>query len=87
MQAIGVKVQNGYGLTETSPVIAARRPNCNVRNIIEFTLKFMISTCLLITPVIVHVITQNEINRCKRIHCCSVGAKLKVIFKKKFKEL
>ncbi|KAL5560567.1 hypothetical protein UlMin_036778, partial [Ulmus minor] len=28
--AIGVKVQNGYGLTESSPVVAARRPNYNV---------------------------------------------------------
>ncbi|KAL5542769.1 hypothetical protein UlMin_010479 [Ulmus minor] len=29
-EAIGVKVQNGYGLTESSPVVAARRPDCNV---------------------------------------------------------
>ncbi|PRQ38360.1 putative long-chain-fatty-acid--[acyl-carrier-protein] ligase [Rosa chinensis] len=29
-EAIGVKLQNGYGLTESSPAVAARRPNCNV---------------------------------------------------------
>ncbi|KAG8662022.1 probable acyl-activating enzyme 16, chloroplastic isoform X2 [Manihot esculenta] len=28
-EAIGVKVQNGYGMTESSPVTAARRPTCN----------------------------------------------------------
>lgn len=30
LQAIGIKVQVGYGLTESSPVIAARQPYLNV---------------------------------------------------------
>ncbi|KAL1548091.1 Long-chain-fatty-acid--[acyl-carrier-protein] ligase AEE15, chloroplastic [Salvia divinorum] len=38
-EAIGVKVQNGYGLTEASPVVAARRPNCNVLGSIGHPLK------------------------------------------------
>ncbi|XP_031113169.1 probable acyl-activating enzyme 16, chloroplastic [Ipomoea triloba] len=29
-EAIDIKLQNGYGLTESSPVVACRRPNCNV---------------------------------------------------------
>ncbi|XP_076916654.1 putative acyl-activating enzyme 16, chloroplastic [Bidens hawaiensis] len=29
-EAIGTKIQVGYGLTESSPVVAARRPQCNV---------------------------------------------------------
>ncbi|XP_010905151.2 probable acyl-activating enzyme 16, chloroplastic isoform X1 [Elaeis guineensis] len=38
-EAISVKVQNGYGLTETSPVVAARRPNCNVLGTVGHPLK------------------------------------------------
>ncbi|XP_066364720.1 probable acyl-activating enzyme 16, chloroplastic [Miscanthus floridulus] len=38
-EAIGIKVQNGYGLTETSPVVAARRPFCNVLGTIGHPIK------------------------------------------------
>ncbi|VAI40157.1 unnamed protein product [Triticum turgidum subsp. durum] len=38
-EAIGIKVQNGYGLTETSPVVAARRPFCNVLGTVGHPIK------------------------------------------------
>ncbi|CAA6659870.1 unnamed protein product [Spirodela intermedia] len=38
-EAIGLTLQNGYGLTETSPVIAARRPDCNVLGTIGHPIK------------------------------------------------
>ncbi|WJX33361.1 Long-chain-fatty-acid--[acyl-carrier-protein] ligase AEE15, chloroplastic, variant 2 [Trifolium repens] len=38
-EAIGVKLQNGYGLTETSPVIAARQLSCNVIGSVGHPLK------------------------------------------------
>ncbi|KAK3145499.1 hypothetical protein QOZ80_3BG0253620 [Eleusine coracana subsp. coracana] len=38
-EAIGIKVQNGYGLTETSPVLAARLPFCNVLGTVGHPMK------------------------------------------------
>ncbi|XBH74674.1 hypothetical protein VPH35_101577 [Triticum aestivum] len=38
-EAIGIKVQNGYGLTETSPAVAARRPFCNVLGTVGHPIK------------------------------------------------
>ncbi|XP_050879372.1 probable acyl-activating enzyme 16, chloroplastic isoform X1 [Lathyrus oleraceus] len=38
-EAIGVNLQNGYGLTETSPVIAARRLGCDVIGSVGYPLK------------------------------------------------
>ncbi|KAH1109057.1 hypothetical protein J1N35_012825 [Gossypium stocksii] len=35
MQAIGLEVQNGYGLIETSPCIAGQRPYYNVEEILR----------------------------------------------------
>ncbi|KAF8016312.1 hypothetical protein BT93_H1732 [Corymbia citriodora subsp. variegata] len=39
-EAIGVNVQNGYGLTECSPVTAARRPTCNVLGSIGHPIRY-----------------------------------------------
>ncbi|KAK6914356.1 AMP-dependent synthetase/ligase [Dillenia turbinata] len=39
-EVIGIKVQNGYGLTESSPVVCARKPSCNVLGSIGPPLKF-----------------------------------------------
>ncbi|KAK4779365.1 hypothetical protein SAY86_006893 [Trapa natans] len=39
-EAIGVTVQNGYGLTECSPVTAARRLDCNVLGTIGHPIKY-----------------------------------------------
>ncbi|GAV58986.1 AMP-binding domain-containing protein [Cephalotus follicularis] len=40
-EAIGVKLQTGYGLTETSPVIAGRRPNRNVLGSVGHPIRHM----------------------------------------------
>ncbi|XP_073136448.1 probable acyl-activating enzyme 16, chloroplastic isoform X2 [Henckelia pumila] len=39
-EAIGIMVQNGYGLTESSPVLAARRPSCNVLGSIGHPIRY-----------------------------------------------
>lgn len=39
-EAIGIKIRNGYGLTESAPVVAARRPNCNVLGSIGHPLRY-----------------------------------------------
>ncbi|XP_078435252.1 putative acyl-activating enzyme 16, chloroplastic isoform X2 [Wolffia australiana] len=39
-EAIGLTLQNGYGLSETSPVISARRPDCNVLGTVGHPIKF-----------------------------------------------
>ncbi|KMZ60386.1 Long-chain-fatty-acid--[acyl-carrier-protein] ligase [Zostera marina] len=38
-EAIGIVVQNGYGLTETSPVVSARKSTCNVLGTVGHPLK------------------------------------------------
>lgn len=38
-EAIGILVQNGYGLTETSPVVACRQSSCNVLGSVGHTLQ------------------------------------------------
>ncbi|KAF9606187.1 hypothetical protein IFM89_023642 [Coptis chinensis] len=38
-EAIGVTIQNGYGLTESSPVVAARKRTCNVLGTVGHPLK------------------------------------------------
>ncbi|XP_075516395.1 long-chain-fatty-acid--[acyl-carrier-protein] ligase AEE15, chloroplastic-like [Primulina tabacum] len=39
-EAVGIMVQNGYGLTESSPVLAARSPSCNVLGSIGHPIRY-----------------------------------------------
>lgn len=39
-EILGITILNGYGLTETAPVVAARRANCNVRGTVGPALPF-----------------------------------------------